>query len=34
MLLQLTDDPEEVVSIVQEYASRAHDRRPDEGDLR
>jgi uncharacterized protein (TIGR00730 family) len=33
-LLRLTDDPDEVVSIVREYASRAHERRPDEGDLR
>jgi uncharacterized protein (TIGR00730 family) len=33
-LLRLTDDPDEAVSIVQAYASRAHARLPDEGDLR
>ena len=33
-MLRLADDPEEVVAIVQEYASRAHERGPDEGDLR
>jgi len=33
-MLRLADDPDEVVSIIQEYASRAHDRGPDEGDLR
>jgi uncharacterized protein (TIGR00730 family) len=33
-LLRLTDDPDEVVSIVRAYASRAHARIPDEGDLR
>jgi hypothetical protein len=33
-MLRLADDPEDVVAIVQEYASRAHDRGPDEGDLR
>ena len=33
-LLRLTDDPDEAVSIVRAYASRAHARLPDEGDLR
>jgi len=33
-LLRLTDDPDEAVSIVHAYASRAHARIPDEGDLR
>ena len=33
-MLRLADDPDEIVSIVQEYASRAHERLPDEGDLR
>jgi hypothetical protein len=33
-MLRLADDPEEVVSIIKEYASRAHERGPDEGDLR
>jgi uncharacterized protein (TIGR00730 family) len=33
-LLRLTDDPDEAVAIVREYASRAHARLPDEGDLR
>jgi uncharacterized protein (TIGR00730 family) len=32
-MLRLADDPEEVVSIIQEYASRANNRGPDEGDL-
>jgi uncharacterized protein (TIGR00730 family) len=33
-LLRVTDDPDEIVSIIHEYASRAHERGPDEGDLR
>ena len=33
-LLRLTDDPDEAVSIVRAYASRAHAQIPDEGDLR
>jgi uncharacterized protein (TIGR00730 family) len=33
-LLRVTDDPDDVVTIVREYASRAHERVPDEGDLR
>ena len=33
-LLKLTDDPEEVVSIVRDYASRAQQASADEGDLR
>jgi uncharacterized protein (TIGR00730 family) len=33
-LLRLTDDPDEAVSIVHAYASRAHAQIPDEGDLR
>jgi uncharacterized protein (TIGR00730 family) len=33
-LLRVTDDPGEVVSIVREYAGRAHDGVADEGDLR
>jgi uncharacterized protein (TIGR00730 family) len=33
-LLKVTDDPDEVVAIVREYASRAEDATADEGDLR
>jgi uncharacterized protein (TIGR00730 family) len=33
-LLRVTDDPDDVVTIVREYGSRAHERVPDEGDLR
>jgi uncharacterized protein (TIGR00730 family) len=33
-LLKVTDDPDEVVAIVRAYASWAHTRVPDEGDLR
>ncbi|HET9345754.1 MAG TPA: TIGR00730 family Rossman fold protein [Candidatus Limnocylindrales bacterium] len=33
-LLRVTDDPDEVVSIIREYASRSHGRLPAEGDLR
>jgi uncharacterized protein (TIGR00730 family) len=33
-LLRLTDEPDEVVAIVREYASCAHELIPDEGDLR
>jgi uncharacterized protein (TIGR00730 family) len=33
-LLKLTDDADEVVSIIRTYAGRAHERLPDEGELR
>ena len=33
-LLRVTDDPDEIVSIIGEYASRSHERTPEEGDLR
>jgi uncharacterized protein (TIGR00730 family) len=33
-ILKLTDDPEEVVAIVRDYASRAEQASADEGDLR
>ena len=33
-MFRVTDDPDEVVSIIREYASRAHSRGADEGDLR
>jgi uncharacterized protein (TIGR00730 family) len=33
-MLHLTDDADEVVSTIREYASRAHGRGADEGDLR
>jgi uncharacterized protein (TIGR00730 family) len=33
-LLRVTDDPDEVVAIIREYASRSHAGLPDEGDLR
>jgi predicted Rossmann-fold nucleotide-binding protein len=33
-LLKLTDDPDEVVEIVREYASRTHDDIPAESELR
>jgi uncharacterized protein (TIGR00730 family) len=33
-LLQLTDDPDEVVSIVRAYAARAHDDIPSESEIR
>jgi uncharacterized protein (TIGR00730 family) len=33
-ILKLTDDPEEVVAIVRDYASRAEKASADEGDLR
>jgi uncharacterized protein (TIGR00730 family) len=33
-LLKITDDPDEVVAIVRDYASRAHDDVPEEDELR